>query len=232
MSAITIPMIMTIIPLSMALCVICRSSGLVIPCLSCDRPQCEECFSKEDDLLRTCKACRMEQELEMDKEQWNPMLDVDTDDEEEEEDDYEDFPDAPPSLRPHLGYMVHPSHPSAHPVEHMERGLLPFDGILYPTQEEWKHAENILVSHIQFTTGHQGYHVPHIDRLYLIGQMIHRFPNLSTVTTDYMLAYEEDMVNPGHYLWRKYMSTYYNKSPIPYDQNIFFPYPLPLAFHL
>jgi hypothetical protein len=28
------------------------------------------------------------------------------------------------------------------------------------------------------------------------------------------------------------MSTYYNKSPIPYDQNIFFPYPLPLAFHL
>lgn len=239
-AVLSIPDIMTTIPLSMTLCAICCSADLVIPCLACHRPQCEECFSREDDLLRTCKACRMEKELEMDKEsvKWNPMLDVDTDDEEEEEVDFpDDIPQwrdsapPPPSFRPHLGYMVHPSHPLAHPVEYIERGLLPFDGILYPTQEEWKHAENILFSHIQFTSGHNGYYVPHLDKRYLIGQMIHRFPNLSTVTTDYMLAYEEDLANPGHYLWRKYMATYYNKSPLPYDQNIFFPWPLPLAFH-
>jgi hypothetical protein len=233
--AVEIPTIMTMIPLSLALCAICRSADLVIPCLTCERPQCEACFSKEDDRLRTCKGCRVEKELEMD---WDPLvdpefpeMDSESESEEEEEEEVLSYP-PPPTLQPHLGYLYHPSHPNARPVEHLETGLRPFPGILYPSYDDWKHAETILVSHIHFTTSSMGFQPPRVDTRYLVGQMIHRFANHSTLTTDYMLCYEADLANPGRYVWQKYMSTYYNRSPIPYDENIFFPYPLPLAFHL
>lgn len=241
-----IPSILTTIPLSLALCAICRSADLVIPCLTCNRPQCEECFSKEEDLLRSCKGCRMEQDLEMD-----PVLSSDDpfsfmeEPEQELEQEPEQEPEQEleqeleqevmipprPALQLHLGMMYHPNHPNAGPIEYLETGVRRFEGLMYPTYLEWKNAENILLSHIQFTTSSYGIQQPWLFTKYLIGQMIHRFPNHSTLTTDYMLAYEPDAVNPGSYVWRKYMSTYYNKSPLPYDENIFFPYPLPLQFH-
>jgi len=249
-----IPSILTTIPLSLALCAICRSADLVIPCLTCNRPQCEECFSKEEDLLRSCKGCRMEHDLNMnfpvdfpsgtpleeqepeqeEPEQEEPEQEPEQEPEEEPEEEEKQevvIPPPRPALQLHLGMMYHPNHPNAGPIEYLETGVRRFEGLMYPTYLEWKNAENILLSHIQFTTSSYGIQQPWLFTKYLIGQMIHRFPNHSTLTTDYMLAYEPDIVNPGSYVWRKYMSTYYNKSPLPYDENIFFPYPLPLQFH-
>jgi hypothetical protein len=232
-----IPSILTTIPVSLALCAICRSADIVIPCLTCNRPQCEECYSKEDDLLRTCKGCRMEKDLEMNFMSESPLSDFPPPDEEqeqeqEEEEEEEGMVPPPPSLQLSLGMMYHPNHLNAGPMEYLEPGVRRFDGLLYPTYHEWKHAENILIGHIQFTTSSYGVQQPWLFTKYLIGRMIHRFANHSTLTTDYMLSYEPDMVNPGRYVWQKYMSTYYNKSPCPYDENIFFPYPLPLQFDL
>ena len=224
----------------MMLCAICNSANLVIPCLTCERPQCEECFSKEDDRLRTCKGCRMELELEMNREEQEVQEEEKQEEEEEEEiqeeeeEEQEEEPiPPPPSRQLHLGTLLHPTHPEFHPIEDIERGVRPFEGTLYPSYREWKHAENILVSHIMFTSSSAGIQMPRYDGLlYLVGQMIHRFVNHSTLTTDYMLRYQEDDVNPGHYVWVKYMSTYFNHSPNPHDVNIFYPYPLPLQFHL
>ena len=247
-----IPSILTVIPISMALCAICRSADLVIPCLTCNRPQCEECFSKEDDLLRSCKGCRMEKDLEMDflsesplsnlfcsadAEQEQEQEEQEQEEQEQEQEEQEEQEEQgpippPPTLQLHLNMMYHPSHLNAGPIEYLETGVRRFDGLLYPTYLEWKHAQNILISHIQFTTSSYGIQQPWLFTKYLVGQMIHRFANHSSLTTDYMFAYEPDPVNPGHYVWIKYMSTYYNKSPCPYDENIFFPYPLPLQFHL
>ena len=212
----------------MILCAICSSSNLVIPCLTCERSQCEECFSKEEDRIRTCKGCRMELELEMNREE----VQEEKEEVQEEEEEEEEEPIPSPTRQLHLGTLLHPTHPEFHPIEDIERGVRPFEGILYPSYLQWKHAENILVSHIMFTSSSAGIRLPRYDGLlYLVGQMIHRFVNHSTLTTDYMLCYQED-VNPGHYVWVKYMSTYFNRSPNPYGANIFYPYPLPLQFHL
>ena len=221
------------LPLSMALCAICRSADLVVPCMTCNRPQCRECYSPEDDFLRFCKGCRMEKDLEMDFLSESPLSKREEEQEEEQEEEREEEQEekqSSPPLRLHRT-MMYP-HPQAGPVELLEIGVRRFASLLYPTYLEWKHAENILVGHIQFTTSSYGVQQPWIFTKYLVGQMTHRFVNHSSLTTDYMLAYEPDLVNPGHFVWRKYISTYYNKSPIPYDENIFFPYPLPLQFHL
>ena len=245
--------IMAIIPLALTLCAICNSGDIVIPCLTCNRAQCEECLTKEDDIICICRGCRMDKELEMNKGE---------EEEEEEEKEKEDCmnpwmkPDAvveseyvpglplvsvasvasvasaPPALKLHLGYMYHPRHQNAHPIEYMEKGVYRFEGMLYPTFQEWKHAEHILMSHIMFTSDSMGVVQPCMEQMYLVGQMIHRFVNHATLTTDYMLSYESDPVNPCQNIWVKYISTYYSKSPMPYDENIFYPYPLPLQFHL
>ena len=226
------------VTLMMTLCAICGSADLVIPCLTCERPQCEECFSKEDDLLRTCKGCLLEKALCLDEEDLLAPVPVEEEEEEEEEEEKEQEdmsvgtvpPPPPPALQLHLGYMFHPSHRNAHPREYMERGVHPFSTMSYPTYNEWKHAENILVSHIMFTTSSTGIQRPRVDIMYLVGQLVHRFMNQTTLTTDYMMRFEEDIVNPGHYIWVKYISTYYSRSPLPYNENIFYPYPLPLQF--
>lgn len=230
--------ILNTIPLSTALCAICDCTELVVPCITCNRYQCEACFAQEDTLLLSCKGCRIENDLEMDFPFMSPlsekqMVKHPEQEQEQELEKQENEPISPRmTLPPHPDTMFLQPHPNAYLTEHMEIGLRPFEGILYPTLMEWKHAENILVNHIYFTMNSYGIQPPWIFTKYLVGQMIHHFPNQSVIATDYMLSYEPDFVNPGHYHWRKYMSTYYNRSPIPYDENIFFPYPLPLQFHL
>jgi hypothetical protein len=186
-------------------------------------------FSMEQDQEEHEEQEHEEQEQQEKQEELEQEQELEQEPEEEKQEVM--IPPPRPALQLHLGMMYHPNHPNAGPIEYLETGVRRFEGLMYPTYLEWKNAENILLSHIQFTTSSYGIQQPWLFTKYLIGQMIHRFPNHSTLTTDYMLAYEPDIVNPGSYVWRKYMSTYYNKSPLPYDENIFFPYPLPLQFH-
>ena len=115
------------------------------------------------------------------------------------------------------------------PLHQIEANTVPFHGIPYPDRFQWKQVEDILMSHIQFTVSADGIQKPILDARYLVGRVQHRFVNRSVATTDYMMVYEENKYT-RMYEWRRYMSTYYHKSPMPHDVNLFYPYPLPLQF--
>lgn len=132
----------------------------------------------------------------------------------------------PPSAQLHLGNMYHPAHPNFRP--YVEHGTMMFRPIPYPSYEEWKYAEQILMSHIMFCTSDSGFQSPQVGRMYLVGRVYYSAP--TSITTDYMLSYEHDPANPHEYVWVKYMSTYFNQSPMPYDENVFYPYALPIIF--
>ena len=122
-----------------------------------------------------------------------------------------------------------PGRSSETPIHLIERNTLPFHGIPYPSTSQWKQVEQILVSHIQFTTSSEGIQKPRPNMRYLVGRVNHRFTNRAVATTDYLMVYEQNP-HTGSYEWMRYVSTYYDKSAIPHDANIFYPYPLPLQF--
>lgn len=234
MNPLMIPSILTAIPLAMTLCAICRSADLVIPCQTCHRAQCQDCFSTEEDAIRSCKGCRMERELNMDQElDFDPTLEMVLNEEEEQEEEKEQpvtpqAPPPPPTAQLHLGNMYHPAHVNFRPYEYVEHGTMIFRPIQYPTYDEWKYAEQVLMSQIMFCTSDSGIQSPKVGKMYLVGRVYYSSP--TSITTDYMLSYEHDPANPHEYVWVKYMSTYFNQSPMPHDENMFYPYALPIIF--
>jgi hypothetical protein len=223
-SQVTMPQLLTAFPLALAICAICQSSGLVIPCMTCQRAQCDECFSKVLDEERSCHGCKMVEELGMDA----------PEEEKEEEPEPEPEPESvvgpvppPPALQLHLEYHLPRSHIASRPIEYIEPGTILFHPILYAPQDQWKYAEDMLENYITFTTSSDGPSKPIPGFRYLVGRFTHS--SRVALVTDYMLAYEAD--DHGVYGWTRYMSTYYNMSPLPYDANIFYPQPLPLGLN-
>jgi hypothetical protein len=117
-----------------------------------------------------------------------------------------------------------PSHLHHRPYDYMETGLTmyyPSYPVYQPHPAQWEQAEIVLQDYIHFT---QFIPKPKTNYKYLVGRVV--YPNPHPVITDYMISYEED--HTGSYSWVRYVSTYYDKSPYPYDENVFFPAPLPI----
>ena len=200
---------MTAIPLALTVCAICQSSGLVIPCLTCGRQQCEDCFLQQSDEKRMCRGCEMEKELEMDR------VEEPVEEESIEEEPVEESAEQP-MPRPVMGYR---------PTEYIEPGTVLFQPIPRPLVDQWIYAERLLENYIAFVMSKEAPSKPVPGFQYLVGRFTHS--TRMALVTDYMLCYEED--ENGSYGWTRYMSTYYNMSPMPYDGNIFYPHPLPLS---
>ena len=164
---------------------------------------------------------------------FDPTLEMVLNEEEDQKEEKEQpvtpqAPPPPPTAELHLGNMYHPAHVNFHPYEYVEHGTMIFRPIQYPTYDEWKYAEQVLMSQIMFCTSDAGIQTPKVGKMYLVGRVYYSAP--TSITTDYMLSYEEDLVNPHEYVWVNYMSTYYNQSPMPHDENVFYPYGLPIIF--
>jgi len=123
-------------------------------------------------------------------------------------------------------FTVSSPHPD-YPQECVEQGTMIFRPIVYPSEEEWRYASQVLESHILFTASDAGLSQPHPYARYLVGGVYDAAP--TSITTDYMLSYEHDPRNPSKMIWIKYMATYYNQSPMPHEKNVFYPYRLPLS---
>jgi hypothetical protein len=149
--------------------------------------------------------------------------------EQEEEEEEEEEPGLLPAPMVFEEFgPAHTSHPD-YPQEYVEPGTMIFRAIQYPTEDEWRYAGMVLESHIMFTTSDAGPQSPHPYTKYLVGRVYYSSP--TSITTDYMMAYEHDPRDPSKMMWIKYMVTYYNQSPIPHEKNVFYPYPLPLRFY-
>jgi hypothetical protein len=116
-----------------------------------------------------------------------------------------------------------------YPQEYVEHGTMIFRPIQYPSEEEWRYASQVLESQILFTTSDAGPQPPQVYTTYLVGRVYYSSP--TSITTDYMMSYERNPRNSSEFIWVKYMATYYNKSPMPHEKNVFYPYPLPLRFY-
>ncbi len=114
-----------------------------------------------------------------------------------------------------------------YPQEYVEQGTMIFRPMVYPSEEEWRYASQVLENRILFTSSDAGLSQPQPYTKYLVGRVYDATP--TSITTDYMLSYEHDPRNPSTMIWIKYMATYYNKSPIPHEKNMFYPYRLPLS---
>jgi|LauGreDrversion4_2_1035121.scaffolds.fasta_scaffold43236_3 hypothetical protein len=237
------------IPLALTICAICQSQDMVIPCLTCNRSQCEECFSKESDLHQSCLGCQMDRDLQMNESVFDDQISYEevSDDEvvdhpivvdqifdgqityeDVSEECEEELPLAPPALQLHLEYQLPRDHQASRPIEYIEHGTIMYHAIPQPTLDDWKYAEQILNNYIAFTGSDNGHSKPILGFRYLVGRYTHS--DLVALVTDYMLSYEADANNV--YGWTRYVSTYYNKSPMPYDANIFYPHQFPLyLFH-
>jgi len=112
-------------------------------------------------------------------------------------------------------------------IEYIEHGTILFHPIVYAPQDQWNYAEDMLVNYITFTSSSNGPSKPITGFRYLVGRFTHS--SRTALVTDYMLSYEAD--DNGVFGWTRYMSTYYNMSPLPYDTNIFYPHPLPLGLN-
>lgn len=214
------------------ICSLCNTESLVLPCVTCHRPQCETCFFTLSPSKKSCEGCRLERFLEMDRETEYRGFQFDEEVKEEEgkeegkeEEEAEPGNSYPPMVFEEFG--PGPSHPD-YPQEYVEAGTIIFRPILYPTEEDWKYATQILESQILFTTSDSGPQPPQLYTRYLVGRIYHSYP--TSMTTDYMLSYEHHPHRPSEFIWIKYMATYYNKSPMPHEKNMFYPHPLPLRF--
>jgi hypothetical protein len=214
-----------IIPLALTICAICQSQNMVIPCLTCNRSQCEECFSRDSDLRQSCLGCDMERDLQMNESvsEESVLEDESVSDVSEES---EELPLAPPALQLHLEYQLPRDHVASRPFEYIEPGTILYHAIPQPTWDDWKYAEQILDNYIIFTGSDSGHSKPIPGFRYLVGRYTHS--DLVALVTDYMLSYEPD--ENDVYGWTRYVSTYYNQSPMPYDANIFYPHQFPLCF--
>lgn len=204
---------------AVTVCAICNTVDMVIPCQACHRSQCMSCFSPNvSDPI--CDGCRLERLLGVDETK-EVEADADTDADAEGEEDII----GEPAVFERLPYPMNPEQP----LHLIEPGTLPFQGLSYPSGGHWKEVERILENYIYFTTSSIGPHKPSLNTHYLVGRTPYIYPNRAMVLTDYMLSYEH---NPktNVYEWRRLMSTYYHKSPIPHHVNLFYPYPLPLQF--
>lgn len=194
---------------AVTVCGICNTVDMVIACQACHRSQCMSCFSPNES-EPICEGCRMER-----------LLGVDETKELEREEDI--ITEA--SVFEGLPYPMNPEQP----LHLIEPGTLPFEGLSYPTVEHWKEVERILENYIRFTTSSLGPDKPRLNTHYLVGRTPYIYPNRAMVITDYMMSYEQNPQS-NQYEWRRLMSTYYHKSPIPHHVNLFYPYPLPLQF--
>ena len=216
------------------ICSICATRDLVLPCLTCGRPQCETCFfHASEEEKKQCQGCRLEKWLEMDQEHdvWSVEgLEEEGKEEEGKEEEGKEEEgkeeEEPGRMVLFSSFTVSSPHPD-YPQECVEQGTMIFRPIVYPSEEEWRYASQVLESHILFTASDAGLSQPHPYARYLVGRVYDATP--TSITTDYMLSYEHDPRNPSKMMWIKYMATYYNQSPMPHEKNVFYPYRLPLS---
>jgi hypothetical protein len=138
----------------------------------------------------------------------------------------EELPLSPPALQLHLEYQLPRHHVASRPFEYIEPGTILYHGIPQPSLDEWKYAEQVLDNYIIFTGSDSGHSKPIPGFRYVVGRYTHS--DLVGLVTDYMLSYEPD--ENDVYGWTRYVSTYYNQSPMPYHANIFYPHQFPLCF--
>lgn len=203
------------------ICSVCAMPDLVLPCLTCHRPQCETCFFALPN-KKECEGCRLERILEMGEEEEEM--------EEEEEEEPGVLPPSPPSPpSPPLSALLDPV--SSWGVgEVVEPGIFLSRPLWYPSEEEWRMTQQILESHILFTSSSAGPLPPVPYMKYLVGRVYDPYTRL---TTEYLMSYEpiQSQSQPDSH-WKRYMVTYYMFSPMPWERDLFAPYPLPLPLPL
>lgn len=129
-----------------------------------------------------------------------------------------------PPPAPKVLYPLYPIPGQSRPVYMAWEGnLQDIQPVQLPSENQWQQSEYMIQDFIHFVMGQSK---PLPDYRYLVGRYI--YPNTYPVITDYMLCYEQDNVT-GTYHWMRYMSTFYDESPCPYDENIFYPAPLPIS---
>jgi hypothetical protein len=208
-------------------CSICGTHELLLPCLACGRRQCEDCLLDTCASGDTCEGCRLEHFLSMDGplEEDTALCSSSSEDSSLcSSDSLEPGLVAPPQPDQRVPWEY--GQDTRCPREFVEPGTMFFRRTYYPSEEEWKYTSQVLESHILFTTSDAGPQQPQPYTMYLVGRSYHSSP--TSMTTDYMLAYEHHPRNPQTFQWMRYMATYYNKSPMPHEKNVFYPYPLPI----
>lgn len=210
-----------LIPLTLALCSVCQSSGVWAICPTCQRILCPTCQPSTS--TSECTGCTLDAGLlkeEPPTDAVKQTIDAAT----------RLLRTAASSLEiatrpnPKPVYPLYPIPSQSRPVYMAWEGTLQeTQPIQLPSEHQWQQSEYILQDFIHFTMGQQK---PLPDYRYIVGRYI--YPNSYPVITDYMLCYEPDPTT-GTYHWMRYMSTFYDESPCPYDGNIFYPAPLPIS---
>lgn len=210
-----------LIPLTLALCSVCQSSGVWAICPTCQRILCPTCQPSTS--TPQCTGCTLDAGLLKDEtpDAVKQTIDAAT----------RLLRTAASSLDaikpPKPSKPVYPLYPipsQSRPVYMAWEGnLQETQPIQLPSEHQWQQSEFILQDFIHFTMGQQK---PLPDYRYIVGRYI--YPNSYPVITDYMLCYESDPTT-GTYHWMRYISTFYDESPCPYDGNIFYPAPLPIS---
>ena len=188
-------------------CSICSMSEGVLPCQTCHRFQCESCILSSSN-QKECQGCHLDHLLlypEYSFEDGFPALSLE--EEEKEEPGYTTISDPNTNSIP-LQYVV-------------ESGLSVVHPPWLPSEEEWTRAHQILESHILFATRSP----PVLYMKYIIGRVYH---HRTCQTTEYIMAYEPSSSHSGCQ-WNRYVVTFYLFSPVPWERDLFCPYPLPLT---
>lgn len=209
-----------LIPLTLALCSVCQSSGVWAICPTCQRILCPTCQPSTS--TSECVGCALDAGLLKDElpEPVKQSIDAAT----------RLLRTAASSLESAKNLNRSPSYP-LYPIPGQQRpAYMVWEGTLQethsvqlPSEHQWQQSEFILQDFIHFTMGQQK---PIPEYRYIVGRYI--YPNSYPVITDYMLCYESDPTT-GTYHWMRYISTFYDKSPCPYNGNIFYPAPLPIS---
>lgn len=189
-----------VVALSIAVCAVCGSHDRVQACPTCHRQLCDMCT------MDTCKGCDADVEFESGEGVRSfPLYGVRMDEPGE-------------SLR-----MV-TSTGDLMVWHYMEKGTLPLRDLVFPSKDQWKTVESILMTYILFTTSSVSIHKPIPGYRYLVGSAHHVYSNRASARTDYIMVWDPE------YDWGRYMVTYYDQSPMRHDKNVFYPLPLPLQF--
>ncbi len=202
-----------VVALSLSVCAICGASEYVKPCPSCHRYLCGECQS-------VCRGCEADEQLGM-------IQPVPSNPSEPSEPSEPSNPSDQPEREPGLpleAIQMMTSTGDLYVWHTLERGTMPFKGMIFPSRDQWKTVETILMTYIQFTTSSHSIQKPIHGWRYLVGRAHHVHSNRATVQTDYMMVW--DAVEG----WSRHIVTYYDQTPMPHHKNVFYPLPLPLRF--
>lgn len=187
-----------------AKCTVCNISRGVKDCERCVRRVCMECYGY------SCKGCEIDQRLESkyDSDENNDLV----------------MWSHPTSKRrgsehsssSHCSILSSIPTEPMETVEYMEEEIVSAvesgtSKVLELSQSQWRHGEEMLMGMLSVRK-----EIPMINAKYLVGRFV--YPNSYPVITDYMISCEE--ISKGVYGWMRYMTTYYDKSPLTHDKNI------------